>query len=240
MTDLAPSVASAGTSVRWFKNGDHPDDHVGDHWPDPMTGGTYTKIEGVVVQFYRHPHVPGEQVHETCGRTMHDHGWIDQGDDGITVCPGDIVTTLPDGQYAVTRSADYVVVDQNKLGELFGKWGLPPWPDTADPDGRWTRGSELECSGIASAIAADMATLVASTPTAVTAGMDQATAALAAISDLEALIHPSTGPALYVHNEALSDELIEIVGRLRQAFGPPPRPPAPSVVEDRVIDLEDN
>lgn len=47
---------------------------------------------------------------------------------------------------------DLAVVNRNKLGEMFGKWGLPPWPDTDDPNGPWTRGSDLDCAGFATAI----------------------------------------------------------------------------------------
>jgi len=59
---------------------------------------------------------------------------------------------------------DLVIVDRNKLGEMLGKWGLPPWPDTADPDGPWTRGSDLDCSGMAQAISSDMDALIAAAP----------------------------------------------------------------------------
>lgn len=59
---------------------------------------------------------------------------------------------------------DLVIVDRNKLGEMLGKWGLPPWPDTADPDGPRTRGSDLDCSGMAQAISSDMDALIAAAP----------------------------------------------------------------------------
>lgn len=50
----------------------------------------------VRLDLYRHPDVPGSAVHDACGRTMHDHGWIDpaqsfhvQHRDGLIVCPRD-------------------------------------------------------------------------------------------------------------------------------------------------------
>lgn len=41
------------------------------------------------VRPFRHPWIKGTYVHEDCGRTFHDHGWIDHGDHGYTVCPWD-------------------------------------------------------------------------------------------------------------------------------------------------------
>lgn len=95
--------------VQWWRNGDHPADAVGELADDPIGGGQYRRVEGVVVRFYRHPWTPGDGIHSNpddhpCGRTWHDHGWIDQGPDGITVCPGDYVVTNPDGTYAVERA----------------------------------------------------------------------------------------------------------------------------------------
>ncbi|MGH9001953.1 MAG: hypothetical protein ACRDYV_02380 [Acidimicrobiia bacterium] len=82
---------------QWWRNGDHPDD-----------GPTYR--EGAVVRYYRHPEVPGSQVCTECGAVMHDHGWIDQGDDGHTVCPGDwVVTTLAGWHYPV-RPAEFAAL----------------------------------------------------------------------------------------------------------------------------------
>lgn len=79
------------TAARWWRNGDHPHDRV-------SVGSTR---EGAVVRYYRHPMVDGATVHDVCGRTWHDHGWIDQGGAGITVCPGDVVVTWPNGTHDV-------------------------------------------------------------------------------------------------------------------------------------------
>lgn len=56
--------------------------------------GRVTLPNAVRFNLYRHPDVPGTTVHDTCGHTMHDHGWIDpaqsfhvQHKDGIIICP---------------------------------------------------------------------------------------------------------------------------------------------------------
>lgn len=87
--------------TRWWRNGDHPRDGVGEPRVDEGTGETYLGVEGAVVRFFRHPDVPGSAHCAGCGRTMHDHGWIDQGPDGLDVCPGDLV---------ITRQGRYLVV----------------------------------------------------------------------------------------------------------------------------------
>ena len=86
---------------RWFVNGDHPDDAVGEIVHDPMARKTenqyYRRLEGKVVRFYRHPDVPGTTQCSECYRLMFDHGWIDQGGDGLVVCPGDYIIENDDG-----------------------------------------------------------------------------------------------------------------------------------------------
>lgn len=86
---------------QWFKNGDHPEDYVGDvegivegidGEKTLIFSAQYRKEkdwEGDVVRRYRNPYNPGNGVCEVCGKIFHIHGWIDQGKDGITVCPGD-------------------------------------------------------------------------------------------------------------------------------------------------------
>lgn len=46
------------------------------------------------VRPFRHPYVPGDTIHEECGQSFHDHGWIDKGDHGYTVCPWDWTVPL--------------------------------------------------------------------------------------------------------------------------------------------------
>jgi hypothetical protein len=65
--------------VQWNRNGDHPHDGPADR-------------EGRVVRYFRHPDIPGDQICPACGSRVHDHGWIDSGGDGRTVCPGDWVS----------------------------------------------------------------------------------------------------------------------------------------------------
>lgn len=74
---------------QWFKNGDHPDDGPIDR-------------EGKVVRLFRRPEpeYAGDLTHKMCGRTWHDHGWIDTLEGGHTVCPGDwIITGLAGERY---------------------------------------------------------------------------------------------------------------------------------------------
>jgi hypothetical protein len=74
-------------TVVWNKNGDHPYDDV---WrPFEDTGKIPIEPrEGKVVRYFRHPSVDGQSVCKKCGDIMHNHGWIDNGGDGVTVCPG--------------------------------------------------------------------------------------------------------------------------------------------------------
>lgn len=92
---------------QWFKNGDHPQDYA-----QPRTGfsgGELTEFtpeycrehawEGEVVRYFRRPDVDGESVCRNCGRTMHDHGWIDTLEGGHIVCPGDWIITGVKGEH---------------------------------------------------------------------------------------------------------------------------------------------
>ncbi|MBF5002310.1 hypothetical protein IRT45_34905 [Nocardia sp. BSTN01] len=87
---------------QWFKNGDHPDDYVGDI---PAFGTIFTaeyrreqNWDGAVVGRYRHPEVPGDKACEHCGQIMDTHGWIDTLEGGHIVCPGDWVITGVEGE----------------------------------------------------------------------------------------------------------------------------------------------
>lgn len=92
---------------QWFKNGDHPDDGVGEDRHDPLTGGTYKGIEGAVVRFFRRPEPEyrGTVTHESCGSTYHDHGWIDTLEGGHIVCPGDWIVTGVQGERYPVKAA---------------------------------------------------------------------------------------------------------------------------------------
>lgn len=83
-------------ACQWFKNGDHLNDESGP-----------TDKEGEVVRRFRRPDVNGCMVCTHCGRTAHDHGWIDTPSGGQTVCPGDWVVTMPTGEYRVYPDRDF-------------------------------------------------------------------------------------------------------------------------------------
>lgn len=80
-------------ATQWFKNGDHPEDRVGEECIDPLTGDVYLRSEGAVVRFFRHPDIPGTDQCSKCGRWLEEHGWIDTLEDGYNVCPGDWIIT---------------------------------------------------------------------------------------------------------------------------------------------------
>jgi hypothetical protein len=75
-------------ATQWFRNGDHPDDYVGQ-----MDQAKREGWEGAVVRYFRHPNLDGQHECEKCGVIMHDHGWIDTLEDGHNVCPGDWIIT---------------------------------------------------------------------------------------------------------------------------------------------------
>jgi hypothetical protein len=107
-------------AAQWFQNGDHPADdsvpvrrklpgqsgvtpireQLGELVPDPTTGAESFLCEGNVVRYFRHPDVPGTRLceNEGCGRTMHEHGWIDTLEGGHIVCPGDWIITGVKGE----------------------------------------------------------------------------------------------------------------------------------------------
>ena len=87
---------------RWFKNGDHPDDHH----PQGTSRDTvsndrywdYLQTEGKVVRRYCRPDKSGEELCKHCGVRMHDHGWIETLEAGHNVCPGDCIITGVKGE----------------------------------------------------------------------------------------------------------------------------------------------
>lgn len=139
------------TGVIWRRNGDHPHDGVGEIADWHGTGEPYEKLEGAVVRFYRHPWSPGDRYHtgsditeeRGCGYRWHDHGWIDQGEDGITVCPGDMVYTRPDGAYGVRKGHEMTDKTMGQVafeayraavkGQAYDGTPIPEW-DSLDGD----------------------------------------------------------------------------------------------------------
>jgi len=94
-------------ATRWFKNGDHPADYAEDRvgvedGVVTASSGEYAKEkgwEGRVVRYFRHPGVLGRAECQSCGHTMHDHGWIDTLEGGHIVCPGDWIITGVKGEH---------------------------------------------------------------------------------------------------------------------------------------------
>ena len=41
----------------------------------------------VKMGYFRHLNIPSTDTCADCGHIFHEHGWIDLGGDGITVCP---------------------------------------------------------------------------------------------------------------------------------------------------------
>lgn len=79
---------------QWFKNGDHPEDKS-----EMIDGVHYTGLsEGEIVRYFRRPDVEGDHPCKTCGKGMHDHGWIDTLEGGHTVCPGAWIITGVKGE----------------------------------------------------------------------------------------------------------------------------------------------
>lgn len=109
---------------QWNKNGDHPDDYVDN--VEGLEQGNF-KVwtgeeaknlgwEGQVVRYFRHPDpkFSGETICPRCGKTFHEHGWIEEEElykvpghelvEQVTfetnsspegaVCPGDYIATF--------------------------------------------------------------------------------------------------------------------------------------------------
>lgn len=106
-------------ATQWRKNGDHPGDYANDE-PGFENGEmrTFTGAErkskdweGGVVRYFRRPEpeYAGTTLHDKCGRTWHDHGWIDTLEGGHTVCPGDWVITGVAGEVYPCKDAIFKV-----------------------------------------------------------------------------------------------------------------------------------
>lgn len=91
-------------ATQWFKNGDHPEDHdpIGIKNPtnqDLNRYQDYLNMECKVVRRYRTPLTDSKVECSSCGRLMHDHGWVDTLEGGHIVCPGDWIITGVAGEY---------------------------------------------------------------------------------------------------------------------------------------------
>lgn len=85
-------------ATQWFKNGDHPEDDVWRRFEDSGLK-PFQAREGKIVRYFRHPEIPGTQKCSKCGKTMHEHGWIDTLEDGHNVCPGDWIIKGVKGEF---------------------------------------------------------------------------------------------------------------------------------------------
>ena len=83
-------------ATQWFKNGDHPSDGNERFTEGEFKGELY---EGKVVRYYRTPECNGAQLCKHCGKTMHEHGWVDTLEGGHIVCPGDWVIKGVKGEF---------------------------------------------------------------------------------------------------------------------------------------------
>jgi hypothetical protein len=110
-------------ATQWFKNGDHPNDGVGQEARDPFNDGTYIRIEGAIVRFFC---VPGSDKMKCkyCGTSMKMHGWIDTNEGGHIVCPGDFVITGVKGEVYPCKpdifALTYEAVDGPESNEARG------------------------------------------------------------------------------------------------------------------------
>ena len=100
MNDSAFKPSEIISIHQWFKNGDHPTDYTKTHQglenneivDFPPEVRKARGWEGDVVRYYRNPNIDGTSLCPHCGKTMHEHGWIDNNTElGYTVCPGDFI-----------------------------------------------------------------------------------------------------------------------------------------------------
>lgn len=101
-------------AYRWFRNGDHPNDGCIEQDGNGGIDCSDHK-EGLVVRYYRHPQVSGESICRRCFGRMHDHGWIDHGESGQTVCPGDWIVT----EFPLRENNKYVAYSHSDFMRLF-------------------------------------------------------------------------------------------------------------------------
>lgn len=92
-----------------------------------ITDRMRTPDERVAVRPFRHPWIKGTDVDPECGRTWHDHGWIDRGDHGFTVCPTE--AERPDVAEARERA-----VRAETLSEAAEVWGEGQWQEQWSAD----------------------------------------------------------------------------------------------------------
>lgn len=104
--------AISTTQVIWQQNGDHPDD-----CSEMITDGDGRPMltEGRVVRRYRHPSLSGVNNCIKCQHTFDRHGWVDDGNGGQVVCPGDTVISTDTNHYVVVPQQLMRTLDQQSL-----------------------------------------------------------------------------------------------------------------------------
>lgn len=80
-------------ATRWFADGDHPAVGLFRFPPvDPGTGEVSASDDAILMGQMPHSVVPERFRRDDCEHLMRDHGYIDLGTTGHTVCPGDWIT----------------------------------------------------------------------------------------------------------------------------------------------------
>ena len=97
---------------QWFKNGDHPKDY------DQVKANGW---EGQIVRYYRRPDVDGQSVCPRCQQIMHDHGFIDEGEVGHTVCPGDWVVECRPGIFVPYKECIQAIRISRELADAIDR-----------------------------------------------------------------------------------------------------------------------
>lgn len=125
--------------TQWWVNGDHPDDNCSIVRAD---NGCIFLSEGEVVRRFRHPYIRGTSSCPDCKNMMHLHGWIDQGEDGLTVCPGDYVSNSGNPEYSKESMIPYKTTvfqyDREHVCEFVFRirmWGIDLIIDSERSDG---------------------------------------------------------------------------------------------------------
>lgn len=106
---------------QWHKSGDYPSDNSQQRMDRDAQEVFLT--EGKVVRRFIHPNMDGDHYCAKCGNRTKIHGWIDQGDEGLTVCPGD---------WVVSMGPKYLVISDHNFQALFYSTisgGTPPEPE---------------------------------------------------------------------------------------------------------------
>ena len=101
------SKGSAVTAHRWFQNGDHPLDNY-----EKGTG-----LEGALVKRHRGNE---DSDCDKCSLSYSDHGWIDNGNSAVMVCPGDWVVTDNCGNHGAVRDDEF----REKYESRFDEGGI--------------------------------------------------------------------------------------------------------------------